>query len=146
MNNLCKQKWSYLYKKSNYQTGLKNFVSKLNNIFDDYEKTSDNERKIISREYYEIWNKTMEIASAFLYNNAIPAKNDKDIVSFLICSGVFTNGEDVFLLYRGMCNLKKNNFILPKKYYGNKYLNILRRFDEFFRERTELEKQYAMDF
>lgn len=145
MNTNRNKKWSYLYKKSNYQIELNKFILKTNNIFDNYEKISVDDHKVISHEYYEMWKKTMNTASSFLHDNVIPAKEDKDIVNFLINSDVFINGEKVFLLYRGMCNLKKNNFILPKKYYGDKYINIFKRFGYFFLERIELEKRYAMD-
>lgn len=146
MNNHCQQKWSFLYKKSGYQTDLENFIPKLKNTFDNYDKLSEEEQKIISHNYYEIWKKSMKIASVFLYNNVIPAKEDIDIVRFLISADVFENGEGAFLLYIGMCNLKRNKFILPKKYYADKYINILREFGKFFKSRTETEKEYGMDF
>ena len=146
MNNHCQQKWSFLYKKSGYQTDLENFIPKLKNTFDNYDNLSEEELKIISRKYYEIWNKTMEIGSAFLHNNLIPVKEDKDIVRYLINSEAITEGNNVFLLYRGMCNLGKNNFIMPKKYYGKKYKDTLIEFGKFFKQRTELEKEYGPDF
>ena len=143
---MCKRfvlKWSDLFNES-FQKEYLNFLDRLVCIYKNYDKYSEKNIIEIGHSYLKYWTKIISIIESFLQENAILTNNTKDAVKFIIYSDVVTKGNDLYNLYRGMCNLEKHSFIIPKKYFSKKYITILNELYKFLQERLKKEIEYGL--
>lgn len=135
--------WSKYYKESEYKKNCEKFCHLLETVQIDYKNLPDSKLKNITLEYSNFWEKTIELCSIFLHNNAIFVENNKECIVCFIYTGVIQNGKTFYQLYRGMQNLKKKE-ILPEKYFQKKYITLFYELNNFFIERTKKEANYDL--
>ena len=137
-------KWSDLYENYNYSTKCKNFIKKMSNARLKYDKIESGRLCSLSHTYLNFFEKTINIANTFLKENLLFSYNTSDIVKHILYTNILNDGICLYYMYRGMQNLKKNKFIIPKKYLSQRYLNVFSELDTFFIKRIEKEKNYDM--
>lgn len=139
-----RNKWTDLYKNYGYNKEYEKFLKKMKETDTVYCDLSSENLQKAGHEYFDFFEKTMGILKIFLENNLLFSSNTSDIINHILSKDILNNGLDLYYLYRGMKNLKRHKFVLPKRYLVKKYLNIFTELNDFFLQRIKKEKEYEL--
>ena len=138
------QKWLDFYNEENFDEKFSEFIKFLTTSYENYSEYSVTEILNISQNYFEFWGKTILLCKYFLCDNLIILDNEKDIVTFLISSGILKHGKNFYLLHKKM-KTNKNYKTIPKKYFNNSYVRVFEELKIFFKTKNVKETNYELD-
>ena len=136
--------WSSFYLNNFSGDKFCSVINSLSIAYNEYSKLSRKELFEYGKLYKKQWNKCINLIRYFLHNNLIFAEDETDCIKYIMYTGIFDFGEQLYAIHRKMINLDKNNNILPMKYFAEEYLDIFYQIKNFFEQRLKEEIQNEM--